>query len=450
NLKLEAIDVFTNSFKSGPYRCVSHPNGTFALEITMEKAAYAIGMDPIAFRLMNLNEVGNPDTKAPFSNPGIRDCITAVRDQVGWAQKWHAPKANQVRPGVYHGIGMAAHACSHGAGGNPASGQVVINSDGTVQCISANNDIGDGQRTEMMMITAETLGVPLNSVTITPYVDTDLTTDASGTFGSQQTNTGGRGQFEAATDARKQILDWGARKFNDDATKASQPATNTAADMDMVDGKVFNKNAANKTHTLAEVMAFKTSGAIVGRADYVQDPKWQRTAWAARAADGSPRADDHERGLQRGRRLGHGHAADAGEASRRAQGRLGGRKKMRAFELYDATTVAQAVDLLKQNSSRATKVVGGGSDLIGGILKDWVHGAGLPFPDVIVDLTTIKDLSTISVDGGGATIGATATLTDVIEHKDIASKFPLLTAAPLTVASPLIRNFGTLGGNVNQ
>src|SRR5438132_8438167 len=285
NLKLEAIDVFTNSFKSGPYRCVSHPNGTFALEITMEKAAYAIGMDPIAFRLMNLNEVGNPDTKAPFSNPGIRDCITAVRDQVGWAQKWHAPKANQVRPGVYHGIGMAAHACSHGAGGNPASGQVVINSDGTVQCISANNDIGDGQRTEMMMITAETLGVPLTSVTITPYVDTDLTTDASGTFGSQQTNTGGRGQFEAATDARKQILDWGARKFHDDATKASQPATNTAADMDMVDGKVFNKNGTNKTHTLAEVMAFKTSGAIVGRADYVQDPKWQRTAWAAHAAE---------------------------------------------------------------------------------------------------------------------------------------------------------------------
>src|SRR5947199_166777 len=83
----------------------------------------------------------------------------------------------------------------------------------------------------------------------TPSVDTDLTTDASGTFGSQQTYTGGRGQFDAATDAVKQILDWGARKFNDDATKASQPATNTAVDMDMVDGKVFNKNAANKTHT---------------------------------------------------------------------------------------------------------------------------------------------------------------------------------------------------------
>ncbi len=285
NLRLEAIDVMTNSFKSGPYRCVSHPNGTFALELTMEKAAYAIGMDPVAFRLKNLNEVGNPDTKAPFSNPGIRDCITAVRDALNWSAKWHAPKANQVRPGVYHGIGLAAHACSHGAGGNPASGQVIINSDGTVQAVSATNDIGDGQRSLLMMIVAEALGVPLTSVTTTPFVDTDLTTDNSGTFGSQQTNTGGRGQFEAATDARKQALDWGARKFNDDAKKAGQTTTFAAADMDLVDGKVFVKANPGKTLGLADVMAFKTSGPIVGRADYVQDPKWQRTAWAAHGAE---------------------------------------------------------------------------------------------------------------------------------------------------------------------
>src|SRR5213592_961104 len=90
NLKLEAIDVFTNSYKSSPYRCVSHPNGTFALEMTMDKAAYAIGMDPIEFRLKNLNETGNPDTKKPFSNPGIRDCIDAAATRIAWNQKWHA------------------------------------------------------------------------------------------------------------------------------------------------------------------------------------------------------------------------------------------------------------------------------------------------------------------------------------------------------------------------
>src|SRR5439155_637916 len=113
NLKLEAIDVFTNSYKSGPYRCVSHPNGTFALEMTMDKAAYAIGMDPVEFRLKNLNETGNPDTKKPFSNPGIRDCIVSASNRLGWKEKWHAARARAVRPGVFHGIGLAAHAYTH-------------------------------------------------------------------------------------------------------------------------------------------------------------------------------------------------------------------------------------------------------------------------------------------------------------------------------------------------
>src|SRR5438132_2531090 len=123
---------------------------------------------------------------------------------------------------------------------------------------------------------------------------------------------------------------------------------------------------------------------------------------------------------------------------------------MRAFELYDATTVSQAVDLLRQNSNRAVKVVGGGSDLVGGIMKDWVHGNGLPFPDVLIDLTTIKELTAIKVDGGSITIGAAVTLSDVINNKDIADRFPHLVSAASSVASPLIRNFRTLGGNINQ
>jgi xanthine dehydrogenase YagS FAD-binding subunit len=123
---------------------------------------------------------------------------------------------------------------------------------------------------------------------------------------------------------------------------------------------------------------------------------------------------------------------------------------MKNFELYDANTVKEAVDLLKQNSKRAVKVVGGGSDLIGGVMKDWVAGPGMPYPEVLVDLTTVKELSTIAVDGGGATIGATVMLTDIIEHKGLQETFPLLTQAAASVASPLIRNFGTIGGNINQ
>ncbi len=123
---------------------------------------------------------------------------------------------------------------------------------------------------------------------------------------------------------------------------------------------------------------------------------------------------------------------------------------MRGFELYDAATVKEAVALLQQHSARNVKVVGGGSDLVGGVMKDWVQGKGMPLPEVLIDLTTIKDIVGIKSDGGGTTIGAATTLTDVIDNKDIATKLPLLTQAALSVASPLIRNFGTLGGNINQ
>ncbi|TMB94212.1 MAG: xanthine dehydrogenase family protein molybdopterin-binding subunit [Chloroflexi bacterium] len=225
NLRLEATDVMTNSYKSGPYRCVSHPNGTFALEVTMDKAAYAIGMDPIEFRLKNLNETGNPDTKRPFSNIGTRDVITQARSMINWNAVWHQPKAKQVRPGVYHGVGMAVHLCSHGAGSNPSTGQIIISNDGSVQAVSGTTDIGSGQRTHMLMIAAEALGVTLNQITITPYIDTDNTTDTGGTNGSRMTNTGGRGMYEAAIDARKQVLDWGAKKLNDDGAKANPPIT---------------------------------------------------------------------------------------------------------------------------------------------------------------------------------------------------------------------------------
>src|SRR2546430_13434013 len=122
---------------------------------------------------------------------------------------------------------------------------------------------------------------------------------------------------------------------------------------------------------------------------------------------------------------------------------------MRAFELYDATSVSQAVDVLRQNSNRFVKVVGGGSDLVGGMMKDWVSGKGLPFPDVLIDLTTIKDVTSISV-GDTTSIGAAVTLTDVIDNKDLQSKFPLLVAAAQTVASPLIRDLGPPGGNINH
>src|SRR5258707_6674889 len=123
---------------------------------------------------------------------------------------------------------------------------------------------------------------------------------------------------------------------------------------------------------------------------------------------------------------------------------------MRGFELYDAATVKEAVDLLGKYSGRTVKVVGGGSDIVGGVMKDWVQGKGMPLPEVLIDITTIKDIVGIKTDGGGTTIGAATTLSDLIDNKDLAAKLPVLGQAAVSIASPLIRNFGTVGGNVNQ
>jgi len=122
---------------------------------------------------------------------------------------------------------------------------------------------------------------------------------------------------------------------------------------------------------------------------------------------------------------------------------------MKSFELYDATTVEEAVELLDKHGPRA-KILAGGSDLVGGIMKDWVSGPGMPLPDVLIDIATISELHGINGSSGITSIGSMTTLTDVVRSDELKSNYPVLTEAAFSVASPLIRNFGTLGGNINQ
>jgi xanthine dehydrogenase YagS FAD-binding subunit len=122
---------------------------------------------------------------------------------------------------------------------------------------------------------------------------------------------------------------------------------------------------------------------------------------------------------------------------------------MKSFELYEPKTVKEAVGVLVKFGKKA-KPLAGGSDIVAGVMKDWVHGDGMPLPDALVDLQTIPQLHGIKVDAKGATIGATTTLTEITESKELNDQFPLLTKAAHSVASQLIRNYGTLGGNINQ
>lgn len=288
NLRLEGVGVYTNRFRAGTFRCVSHPYATLAQEPLIDKAAYAIGMNPLDIRLLNINEVGHPDTGAPYSNPGLRDCLVQVSDTIGWADKWHAAGANEVRPGVFHGIGMAAHTCSHGAGGHPSTASVIVHTDGTLTVQSAAAEVGPGERTLMAMIAAETVGIPYERTAISPAVDTDVTSDTGITAGSRQTNSGGWGVYEAAMDAKQQLQQGAAQKFMDDAANEDPPRQIEVLpeDLDIRDGFVFLQEDPEARMSVAEaVTSVVPNSPVMGRGAHFHPPTWTRLAFAAHAAE---------------------------------------------------------------------------------------------------------------------------------------------------------------------
>jgi xanthine dehydrogenase molybdenum-binding subunit len=286
NLWQQSITVMTNSFKYSSFRCTEHPNNTLAREPLIDRAAYAIGMNPLELRLKNLNIEGNPDTKQAYNNSGLQEVITQAADRAGWSSKWHAPKAQQVRPGVFHGIGLAAHSCLHGGGGSPSTGMVVVNSDGTMTVVSGAAEVGPGERTAMAMIAGEAIGLPLSRVRISHEVDSDMTADTGVTAGSRQTLSGGWGVYEAAIDARTQLLDWAVRMLVDAGKKNNPPETVDIKpeDLDISRGVIVYKADPNKKVQIRTVVTF-AGNPIIGKGAHIHENTWLRMAWAAGIAE---------------------------------------------------------------------------------------------------------------------------------------------------------------------
>jgi len=114
-----------------------------------------------------------------------------------------------------------------------------------------------------------------------------------------------------------------------------------------------------------------------------------------------------------------------------------------AFELFQPATIGDAVRLLDQHGADAW-VLAGGLDSM-----DWLKDR-IKRPKVVVDLSQVAELRGVRDLNGGIEIGAMTPLTEVVHHPAVKEKFGLLTKAAELVASPQIRNQGTIGGNVSQ
>jgi len=114
-----------------------------------------------------------------------------------------------------------------------------------------------------------------------------------------------------------------------------------------------------------------------------------------------------------------------------------------AFELFQPTTVDDALALQSRHGAKAW-VLAGGLDSF-----DWFKDR-IKRPEVVIDLSQIKELRGIRAVGDGLEIGAMTTLTEVVRHPMVREKYSILPNAAEAAASPQIRNQGTIGGNVSQ
>jgi xanthine dehydrogenase YagS FAD-binding subunit len=118
---------------------------------------------------------------------------------------------------------------------------------------------------------------------------------------------------------------------------------------------------------------------------------------------------------------------------------------MKDFKHFNAVSVDEAVSLLKQFNGKAV-VIAGGTDLLGTLKADILP----EYPEALINIKTIPDLAAVQEDEDGLKAGALTRLVDIVRSPIIKERYGILAEAAESVASPEIRNMGTIGGNLCQ
>jgi xanthine dehydrogenase YagS FAD-binding subunit len=117
---------------------------------------------------------------------------------------------------------------------------------------------------------------------------------------------------------------------------------------------------------------------------------------------------------------------------------------MKNFEYLQPKSIAEAAGYLKAGNGTSIPYSGGTDALV--MMKD-----NLISPKKVVNLKSIPGLNSIDyIRGEGLKIGALVTISDLAEHPVVKDKFKILSEAAESIASPQLRNVGTVGGNLCQ
>lgn len=154
--------VRVNTVVPGAKRAPGENPSAFGIECAIDELAYELGIDPLEMRLINYAEQ-DPHAKKPWSTRQLREAFAAGAEAFGWAKR--SPEPRSMRDGhQLIGWGMAA-------GTYPvrrAHGEAVVKilADGSVVVESSSIDMGQGTYTILAQTAAETLGVPVERVSV--------------------------------------------------------------------------------------------------------------------------------------------------------------------------------------------------------------------------------------------------------------------------------------------
>jgi carbon-monoxide dehydrogenase medium subunit len=113
--------------------------------------------------------------------------------------------------------------------------------------------------------------------------------------------------------------------------------------------------------------------------------------------------------------------------------------KAPSFAYARARSLAEAFDLIERPGAR---ILAGGQSLIPSL------NMRLAAPELLVDITRVKELAAVEARSGGLQVGALVTHSQLLASDEVQKKVPLLAEAAMHVAHPAIRNRGTFGGSL--
>ncbi len=205
--RFKSTRYFTNKPPCGPKRGHGSVQPRFAFEVSLDKIAEKIGMDPFELRRKNLVEANARTLNGMrVTSNGITECL----DRVESASQW---KERRGKLPVGRGLGVAASAYISGTNYSiypnamPQSAvQLKVDRSGVVTIFSGQSEIGQGCDTLLAVLVADELGLDLGAIRVISG-DTDLTPVDMGAYSSRGTFMNGNAALHAAQQVRTKMVD---------------------------------------------------------------------------------------------------------------------------------------------------------------------------------------------------------------------------------------------------